>query len=69
MNKKGSMTSALTFLQQYDNQREKFADHMVTGDKTGNSYSHFATKNNQWCTSILDHQNQRNSNKVFMTES
>jgi hypothetical protein len=44
MNKKSSMTSGLTFLQRYNNQREKFLDHIVTGDKTRNSYSHFATK-------------------------
>jgi hypothetical protein len=33
-------------LQWYNKQREKFLDHIVTGDKTRNSYSHFATKNN-----------------------
>jgi len=44
MNKKSS-TSALAILQWYNNQREKFLDHIVTGDKTRNSYSHFTTKN------------------------
>jgi hypothetical protein len=68
MNKKSS-TSALTFVQRYNNQREKFLDHTVTGDKTGNSYSHFAIKNNQWRASTLARQNQRNPYKLFMAES
>jgi hypothetical protein len=37
-------TSALMFLQQYNNDKEKFLDHVVTGDKTWISYSNNETQ-------------------------
>jgi Transposase. len=46
------------FLQKYNNKREKFLDHIVTGDKIWISYSNAEMKNKTWCGSTVVSQNK-----------
>jgi hypothetical protein len=64
--KKQYVTSALMFLQWWNNEREKFMDHTVKVMRPGFLTAMVKWKNNQQYGSTVVCQNQINSNKCFM---
>jgi hypothetical protein len=67
--KQQHMTSTPTYLQQYNNEGEKFVKHFVTGGEVWINYSNGEAKKHSMDQCILVRQNNANVKKYFVAVS